>query len=326
MLLRLLAIVGGAVLVTVPGVAFADETAIRWSAPPECPAEPALRAEIERLLGRSISPPERHREVSGEVTREPGASGVYRLRLSIRFGGGPARVRRIEGRSCALVTSAAAVVLALAMDAEPASDSREPGEPPPAAPFDDTLLALPPATTPPRAALPALGGRVWEIAAVEAIDFASLPLPAVGLGLRGAVDLGADRIELQLATWLPRRAALQARPSVGADLALHAAGVRYCRWITRRTFDLAPCGGLEAGVLVGSGFGAAPTTGLGRWLAPQIGLVGVARPSPRFALSVEVDGLAMLARDRFTILGGGEVYRPPQATLRVALAAAVRFP
>lgn len=324
MLLRFLAIVGGAVLVTAPGVAFADETAIPWSAPPECPAEPALRAEIERLLGRPIDAPRRHRELSGEVTREPGASGVYRLRLSIRFGGGPARVRRIEGRSCALVTSAAAVVLALAMDAEPAPESPEPGEPPLAAPFEDTLLALP-ATTP-RPALPALGGRVWEIAAVEAIDFASLPLPAVGLGLRGAVDLGADRIELQLATWLPRRAALRARPSVGADLALHAARVRYCRWITRRTFDLAPCGGLEAGVLVGSGFGAAPTTGLGRWLAPQIGLVGVARPSPRFALSVEVDGLALLARDRFTVVGGGEVYRPPQATLRVALAAAVRFP
>lgn len=327
MLLRVLAAgVLGVSLLAAPGVASADATTIRWSAPPECPREPALRGEIERLLGRPIDASGRHGEVSGEVTREPSANGRYRLRLSIVLAGGQRRERRIEGGSCALVTSAAAVVIALAIDAGPPREERDPGVPSPAPAIEE----VPPETAPspsPRPPPPSpTSGRVWELAAIQAVDFRSLPSPSLGLGLRGAVDLGADRLELQFVTWLGRQATLKGRSEVGADVALHTAGARYCRWLVRRMLDLAPCAGIEGGAVVASGFGALPTTGVGRWLAPQIGLMGVVRPSPRFAVSIEVDGLAPVLRDRFTVLGGGELYRPPPTTVRAAILAQVRFP
>jgi hypothetical protein len=257
---------------------------------------------------------------------DPGAPGRHRLRLSIALGSGAPRERRLAGGSCALVTSAAAVVLALAIDAEE-RPARPAPEPPSAAPsIDEVLPAAPP--PPPRQPEGRAGRRrVWEIAAVEGIDFASLPAPAAGFGLRGALDLGADRVEIQALTWLSRRAGVPGSGSVGVDVSLHAAGLRYCRWLVGGALDLAPCAGIEGGVLRASGVGAASvSTGLGRWAAASLGLQGVLRPSPRFGVSLEVDGLALLARDRFTMLGAGTVYRPPPATIRGLLGLVVRFP
>jgi hypothetical protein len=223
------------------------------------------------------------------------------------------------------------VILALAIDAEPGPAPHVPWWPR-LAPVEETRAeeappeeAPPPAT--PAEAPRAKRARVWGLAAIQGVDFASLPAPTAGLGLRAAVDLGADRVDLRLATWLSRRAAPRAREAVGVDAALYTAGLRYCRWLTLRMVDVAPCAGVEGGGLVGSGFGAALSRSrVGRWLAPQIGLVGVVRPLPRFAVSLEVDGLALVFRDAFTVLGVGEIYRPPPATLRAAVGLEARFP
>jgi hypothetical protein len=326
-------VVAGTLLVATPGLAGGEDAVgarIRWSAPPECPDEAALRAEIERLLARPLFASDRRLSVHGEVARAPGAEARYLLRLTLAVGLGPVQERRLEDASCALVARAAAVVVALAIDAE-----SPPPEPEPEPPAPEPVPA--PSASPPAAAIadspaPWRAARgtfepAWEMAAVAGVDAASLPAVAAGVGLRVARDLGADRIELAGTAWPPRRVALPHLPAVGADVALYTGGLRYCRWLVGGAFDAAACGGLEAGALVASGFGAATSTsGLGRWLAPQLGLLGRARVTSRFALSLGVEGLALAFRDRFTILGAGEVYRPPPATARATIGAQLRFP
>jgi hypothetical protein len=316
-------VLAASLLLVAPGTARAaapSDATIQWSAPPECPGEPAVHAAIERLIARPFGRSGEAVRVDGEVTRDP--RGRYQLRLAITPRAGLPKERRLDGETCAQVTDAAAVVIALAVDAQP--------PPEPALPAIETAprpQQAKPAASMVRAASPASIRPAWEIAALGGVDFASLPGPAAGVGIDAAIELGAHRAELRAMAWLPRRATLADRSSVGGDFSLYAAGLRYCRWLVRRSFDIAPCGGLEAGALVASGVGvASPASGVGRWLAPQIGLLGMVRPTSRFAVSLAVDGLALVFRDWFAISSAGGVYRPPAATLRAVLAAHLRFP
>jgi hypothetical protein len=114
---------------------------------------------------------------------------------------------------------------------------------------------------------------------------------------------------------------------VGGDVALYTGALRLCRWLVEGTIDLAPCAGFEAGALVASGVGvAAPASGIGPWLAPELDLTGVVHLGPRFALSLELDGLVVLARDRFMITSAGQVFQPPPVTGRAVVGLRVRFP
>jgi hypothetical protein len=320
-----------AVILAAPGVAIAGEpveATIQWSAPPECPDGAAVRQDVERLLARPLERAGARIRVRGEVTRDAGAAGPYRLDLTIVLGAGQPRERRLDGETCAQVTGAAAVVVALAIDDEgparraelhPASAQVQPPEPAEVPPPDIIVT--------PSVAPPASSRREWDIGAIGGVDAKSLPAAAAGLGLSAAVDLGADRIELGATAWLRRRATLASLPSVGADVSLYAAVLRYCRWLVRRTVDLGTCGGIEVGALVVTGVGVlSPSSGPERWLAPQIGVLGAVRPASRLALSVAIDGLAPIFRDQFVIVGAGEVYRPPSVTVRAVLGAHARFP
>ena len=305
----------------------AEGPALRWSAPPECPAATQLRAEIDRLLTRPQAPSRVIAEVSAQVTRDAG--GPYRLRLVITDRDGAIRERRVDGATCAEVAGAAAVILALAGD----DDTPPPTEPPPSPPAPVDPPRSPPAPVDRKhleiepTARPAPPPRVPEIAALASVDFASLPAPAPGFGLGLALGVGANRYELRAMAWLPERATLASRAAVGGDVALVAGALRYCRVLVDGVIDLAPCAGFEAGALLASGVGVAtPTSGIGPWLAPELALVGAVHLGARFALSLEIDGLAVLARDRFVITSAGQVYQPPPVTARAAIGLHIRFP
>jgi hypothetical protein len=300
----------------------ADGPSLRWSAPAECPAETQLRAEIDRLVARPGSPSRAMAEVAAEVTRDAG--GPYRLRLVITDRDGGIRERRVDGATCAEVAGAAAVILALASDddAPPPVDPPSPPIEPPAPRRDP---APPPAEIAP-ATPPDLLPRIWDLAALGGVDFASLPAPAPGFGVGVALGVGRNRFELRAMAWLPERATLTSLADVGGDVALYAGTLRYCRSLVHGTIDLAPCAGFEAGALVASGVGVAtPTSGAGPWLAPELALAGTALLGRRFALALDLDGLAILARDRFVITRGGQVFQPPKGTARAVLGLRVRF-
>jgi hypothetical protein len=312
---------------TAPRAALADDAApeILWTAPPECPSVKQLRAEIDRLLARPQTRSRAMVEVSAEVTRDSDDAGPYRLRLVITDREGGTRERRIDGESCAEVADAAAVVIALASDDDalpPPLPPPPPVEPPPT-PSDQQDAGAPVEPSLPPASPPA----AWDIIALGGVDVASLPAPTPGFGLGLGLTLSDNRFELRAAAWLPQRATLGALSSVGGDVALYAAELRYCRAVVEGAIDLAPCVGFEAGALRASSVGvASPVSGLGPWLAPELGLVGAVHPASRLTLSLELDGLAPLARDRFVISGAGQVFQPPWVTGRAVLGVHVRFP
>jgi hypothetical protein len=316
------------VVLTRSAVVAADEPLpegpeIRWSAPPECPGEAELRANVRRRRARAQAGAAAPAGVSAEVTRDPTGAGPYRLRLTITDRRGGVRERRIEGETCADVADAAAVVVALASDDE-LSDRGPAPAPAPARPIDVPQAggsAEPPPL--PERSVPA----VWAVAALGGVDVRSLPAPAPGFGLGVLLALGANRFELGATAWLPERANLASQPSAGGEVALYAAAVRYCRSLTRGVLDLAPCAGVEAGAMVGSGVGVQTAgTAVGPWLAPELGLGLTVHPIPRFGLSLELDGLGVLLRDRFLITRGGQVFEPPPLTARAVVGLDVRFP
>jgi hypothetical protein len=111
----------------------------------------------------------------------------------------------------------------------------------------------------------------------------------------------------------------------GAELGLYAGAARYCRRLVRAPregsatprFELGACAGFEAGVLRGTSFGLRHDygTGLGRWLAPELGMTATGVLASHFALSLEVDGLVPIVREHFIVMPTLD-YRPGPATAR----------
>jgi hypothetical protein len=265
--------------------------------------------------------------VDAEITRD--AVGPYHLRLVITDREGGIRERRVDGATCAEVAGAAAVILALASDDDaPAPAAPAPIPPPPITLPRSTsrsVASAPPVIAP--AALDVSSPRVWDVAVIGGVDFTSLPGPAPGFGVDVGLGVGANRLELRAMAWLPERATLPSRAAVGGDIALYAGALRYCRMLVQGRIDLGPCAGFEAGAFVASGVGVVtPTSASGPWLAPELALLGAAHLDPRIALTIELDGLVVLARDRFLVTAAGQVFQPPPVTARAIVGLRVRFP
>jgi hypothetical protein len=117
---------------------------LRYSAPEGCPAAADVVKEVDRLLGGRAAPSAAPIEVSARVSQEDG--GGYRLRLEATRGGTP-RVRELRGPTCAAVTDAAAVILALMIDPSAVASAPEEapkmpqGEAPKAAQSEPTKTA-----------------------------------------------------------------------------------------------------------------------------------------------------------------------------------------
>jgi hypothetical protein len=156
-------------------------------------------------------------------------------------------------------------------------------------------VAPPPAPTP-----PAPPGRTWEITALGGIDATALPLAAWGLGIAVGIVFGRNRFELRASAWLPRTATVSA--ASGVDVGLYAGAARYCRGLVDRRVELGACAAFEAGALRAAAFGLRRNgSGLGRWLAPELGLVGIAHLAPHFAISLEAGALVPIVREHFLI-------------------------
>lgn len=290
--------------------AFAGEFA--WSAPPECPVEAQVRADIERLGGVALD--DGALTVRGTAVHEGG--GAWRVDLAIAGRDGVTHTRRVVGASCREVADATALIVALALGTPaplPAPVERpEPpiprrGEP---AEVDLAPIASSRADSPERVA--------WSFGATTGLDVGALPQPALGFGVAGGLALGPSRFELRVGAWLPRSAAIET-PSIGVSLV--EASLRYCHALLARDTDsLESCGAIEAGVLRASSSDPHwSKTGQGWWLAPEIGLLATHRAAAWLAIAIEVDALVPLARDRF-FFGGAEVHRAASTDGRVLLA------
>lgn len=243
----------------------------------------------------------------------------YRVTLRVLRPHGETSTRSIEGATCAEVADAVAVVLALAIDAAP-EGPETPDSADPHATSDD-----PPMEVAPTPAKPVTRRFVWDVSALTGVDFSSLPSPTSGLVFGAGVGFGAHRVELRASAWKPRRASI-AGGVIGGDFWLAAGELRYCRGLSRGPVVVSPCLGFEAGVMPASGVGVVNASSIGRWLAPTAAMLGVWSARPGFGVALELDALAALSRDRFLIRGVGQVFRPPEASVRALLGLRVEIP
>jgi hypothetical protein len=93
----------------------APAVVIAWTAPPGCPGVDEVTADIERILGRPLAGTAVTIQAHATVTMD--GSGTFRLHLETTEQDGT-HARDLEGRTCANVARATALIIALAVDPE----------------------------------------------------------------------------------------------------------------------------------------------------------------------------------------------------------------
>jgi hypothetical protein len=208
------------------GAAPAHAADLAWTALDDCATRASAQEQIERLVGRPLTEVE-NVDFAVEIVR----SGAREWRVAVRtlaHDGGP-RVRELTGATCTEVADAAAVAIAMAIEAsdendlaaqspthdaavdEPAAPDHAPDEP--AAPSDEHATAAVEASASADALRFALG-------AGAVLDHGSLPELALGAEL--ALSLGWRALRLTaLGTFFPtQQTRLSSNPDHGGEFRL----------------------------------------------------------------------------------------------------------
>jgi len=331
--------------------------ALRWSAPSECPSSSAVSGEVDRILGERGARPAKPLEVNATVT---GTAGSYRVRVETAGSDGP-RVRIIEGRSCAAIADATALIIALVIDptvvppepvrpsppetaasptpptppappTAPAPPATSSAAPRPSAPAPTTTVAAPtppplPPRTPAAARTPLF--RSFRVAGWAGADVGSLPGVAPGFGIEAAAILGAFRLELGGELYPDRHALVAKGSPFGGDVGLVAGygGVCY-KPLATPTFELGPCAEMELGRLHATGAGADHTTsGASLWAAPRAGVLFGVFPLSFLGLRVHAAAAFPLERPEFVLdnVPGRVVHQPGPVAGRLEWGVEARF-
>jgi hypothetical protein len=246
------AVVVSLVVLTGTGLARAEDAPpfeLEWRAPAGCPTSDRLRAEITRLIGANAHP-EGTTHVSGEVN--PQENGTFLVKLELEQNGHPGE-RTLTGATCAEVSRAAALLIALAIAPDAAHDEAEPEPPPPAPP--PRPPPAPPPSPPPAPPKPSPPSERHFVIALGAATEVGL-LPALSPG--GEISLGAsvDRFSFEVYgdTYENQDHAAQAG-SGGGHFSLSSAGARACALLAPGDLSFAACLGGAAHHVAARGYG-----------------------------------------------------------------------
>jgi hypothetical protein len=300
-----------------------------WKAPAECPTDLQVLARIEGLLGTAVSGlalPDL--AARGRITLL--APEHYELVLET-FQGEQRFLRTMQAASCAELTDAGALVLALAIDPTlserraSASPSRGSSSPPATAqsptvapraerPEAATTTARPgvhsPESPPPRRSARFLFG------ARGVVDFGTVADVAIGPGIGAAFQWRTLEASLD-GVWLPPRRTLAA-PGKGGDISLAAVGLRGCYRPLSGAVEALACAVFELGSLDGGGVGTVIRTHrTGLWAAPGAAIAGRLRLGSRLLLSLGGGTLVPIEPIDFTLDNVGLVRRVPPLVARV---------
>jgi hypothetical protein len=263
----------------------APELGLTWQAPAGCPSRAAVEAQFARLLGGPTRLPSgKHIDASALV--RSASPDQWTLELATVLDGAVGR-RTLAGDSCASVTSAAALILALMIDpvaAERAllapAPTPAPAPPPTARALgpEDLVFAPPPPPEPRvvHATVRAFGGGVFGL----------LPEPTLAGGV--AVGARARRFggELSFAATGQRR--VNAAGGAGGDFRLLVLGARACAALGGRVVVWRACAGGELERLAATGI-ASPAASKSIWMgAGTAGLLLEAPLGERFALALDL--------------------------------------
>ena len=203
----------------------AQELALEWTAPRDCPSKDALRDGITTRLGRAPQL-DANAEVAVEATVDA-VSGGYTLDLRTRSAHGSER-RSMRARSCTELARASILVAALLLMDSPQPDA--------AARHDAARRTRAPTT------------NTWFMYARTSLrgELGSLPTASFGPGVTLGLALSDTRFELG-GTYLPPQTMYAVgRPQALGSVQLMAANAGVCQVLLRGP-ELAPCLHAEVG-------------------------------------------------------------------------------
>ncbi|MDF2692470.1 MAG: Autotransporter [Labilithrix sp.] len=294
-----------------------------------CPNAPAFLGAIRARTERPRLAGPNEEAVTFGVTMSGEASGGVIGRLEIREIDGSRQERMVEGRSCAEVARALALVVALYLDPDAATGPEpervpEPGPAAPSAPVAPRKEApsLPATESAIRVAGGgALGGLGGVGPSIAPFLTAFLEATYRGRGPQSWLRPSA-RLGIELAT-------TAAEVGPGSQRYLLAAGVaRLCpvRVPLPERFRAAPCGGMMIGVHRGTSDGIPNARAQDRsWLTPATTLVVGFDVSHDVTIELEGGALFPLVRTRFFLGPNLTLFRAPPVAGTASAAVVVRF-
>jgi hypothetical protein len=294
---------------------------VRVRAVDSCADVSAITEQAEVLLGRPLASVE---GVDFEVDISAGAAPAWRLRVdTVDRADGSRRTREIAGHGCAELADAAAVAIAMSVNADPgktdaSAGARDPAAPGTAPPVSNTPPSLPPPGRPPREPIrPA-------IALGLTADAGALPGLALGAMLAAELRRGSLRLAVQ-ATLLPSAETRMAN-GIGGDFQLIAGAVLACFGHGFGRWTGGACAGGEVGRLSGEGMGvSSPRLGSALWLAGRAELAADVPIGGRFSFILRAGIAVPTSRPGFVVDGTLRVHQASRVTARSLLGFGITF-
>lgn len=287
-----------------------------WDGPADCARAPMVALRVEDLTKRPLEAVE-HLDFEITVARDGVA---WNLTLVTRTSGREPSQRAFTGANCDEVSNAAAVAVAMAIQAAEQPPTAEVTEaapeppPPPPAPAAPSPTVRTDIQAVEKRTSPHLGGIVGLSAL---FDTAALPHPTFGASAGGGLRWGSLRGEAAFMIFAPSRAALANGRS--GEFNLWGVDVAGCIEPAGALVTVFGCAGVELGQMSGEGRGvSAPELGSALWSAARleggagIDLGAALRVVPRLGVAVPFH------RPQF-VLAGEPIHRPAALSLRAAL-------
>ena len=313
-----------------------------WNAPAPCPSAEQMTASIRELIGTQAhsGPP-----ITTRAEAYRGEDGAWHVQIETQTPEARGE-RKVDGGSCKVVSDAAVLIIAMAVDPDAvaahlgatalAPSSSAPvvatSPPPPAASSSPSPAA---SVRPPvpvlREPVPSEPKQSWlrggSVSGGAVLDFGTLPEPAPGWELALGLRSRAYRVELSVRDFRAIRHHYEQPARAGGEFDLWAAGVAGCREWTQLRFSYAGCVGVEAGVLSARGFGVSePSKASPPWIAASASALGNVRLWQGFFVRAQLGLLVPFTRKAFVIQPYDQLHRASPVGLRVSAGPAWQFP
>jgi hypothetical protein len=286
-----------------PGVTHAAE--IAWRAPGECQRADVAAAQVEKLVGQPLAAID---WIDFEVEVEVAEAGAHRVVLRTLAEGSAPREREITGASCAEVTDAVSVAIALTIsERDHAADEPSTAHVSVPVPVPD-----PPFPAPSEDADPlhfAIGAGLF-------LESGALPAPVPGVDLGAALEWRSLRIGVSVALFVPQDEQLP-NDDRGGRFDLVLAGLDICAKPVLDSLHLLACAGFELGRIGARGdMVLNERAGDAGWYAPRAEL-GVGYGFAEIARVWLRGGVAIpLARPQFLLNDTAQVHQPANTSVR----------
>ena len=291
-------------------------SALRWSAPDECPGATDVRARLDAIVGHELAS-----TCDADVTVTRQATGRYAAELRIHGPTGEAGFRALEEGTCDVMADAVATVVAMSLGAHPHAAE--------ALPEKRSLVTTPPAPKPTAndaSALRAPSTPRFAAGLIVSVDHGTLPATAFGGGVALAwYPITAIRVEGAVARWFQQSTTLPGE-SLGGSFQLTSVDLRSCWSMLGSAVTVGPCAGLEIAHVDASGNGSTSVQNAAEtWWAPSLGASVRWAPLERVAFELLADVVFPTARRPFVITNVGPIHRPAWASPRAQFVGEVRF-